>query len=329
MSKCIIFHHDDADGYAAGYLALKYEGERGIFEDLSTEEMNYNKEFPLDKIEKGDKIYIVDYSIEPKEMLDLLKITKNVIWIDHHISAIKKYDDWNDLIFEATGVELIKGIRLVGLSGCALTYLYLFGGYTDIAMMELRTVANDKQIFNDLNEDFKSTSQRYLYLINDWDIWAHESPDSERLQIAIANQLSMDMMLQLDRDLDDKLLNYFIEKGKNYIEYRDIWSSGFMKRYGFETAIEDLNGRLRPIFVANLGNANSKFFGDLINRYDAVVTMCYNGDLWNFSIYSVKEDFDCSEIARHFGGGGHKGASGFSLHEPFTKSTIFTKSARG
>ena len=35
--------------------------------------------------------------------------------------------------------------------------------------------------------------------------------------------------------------------------------------------------------------------------------------MYKCSIYSVKEDFDCSKFAEKFGGGGHKGAAGFSL----------------
>lgn len=329
--KCIIFHHNDADGYAAGYVAMKYEGERGKYNYIETEVLDYSTEFPIEKVNKDDKVYIVDYSIEPNEMINLLKITKNVIWIDHHISAIEKYDDeWLDLITEATDLDGIKGLRVNGISGCALTWLYCCTGWNENALQELRdTSINEEEVCKILTEDFEDLSHKYLIYINGWDIWKHDFPESEQLQIAISNILSMDLIMSLDHDTNNTLLKYFIEKGKNYIEYRDMWSSGFMKRYGFETVIEDLNGRLRPIYVANLGNANSKFFGDLINQYDAVVTMCFDGEKWNFSIYSVKEDFDCSQIASYFGGGGHKGAAGFSLNEPFTKSTIFTKSARG
>lgn len=155
----------------------------------------------------------------------------------------------------------------------------------------------------------------------------HRYKESEQLQIAISNQLSISLISQIDSN--PKLLEYFLEKGKDYIEYRNIWSVGFMKRYGFETILEDTGGNFRKVFVANLGNANSKFFGDLINDYDAVITMCFNGDFWNYSIYSNKDYFDCSKIAMFFGGGGHKGAAGFILQQPFTKDTIFTKSSRG
>ena len=327
MYKVKIFHHDDADGYASAYLVSKAL-KNSKWDSLEFIEMNYNKEFPLDIIDENTQVYIVDYSINPEDMIKLLRITTDIIWIDHHISAINKYDDWMDLIEESSGINNISGIRVNGLSASALCYLYFFGGWTENALQELRdTSINEDEVLKVLTSDFKDKASEWIYLIDSWDIWRPNVPQAEQLQIAISNQLSIDLMSHIDNN--SKLLEYFLEKGKNYIEYRDIWSSGFMKRYGFETIIEDLDGYFRKIFVANLGNANSKFFGSLIDDYDAVVTMCFNGEDWNYSIYSNKDYFDCSKIASHFGGGGHKGASGFRLNQPFTKNTIFTKSARG
>lgn len=151
----------------------------------------------------------------------------------------------------------------------------------------------------------------------------HRYKESEQLQIAISNILDITLIMEMDHneDLVDKLL----EKGKCYIEYRNQWSDQFMKRYAFETVLEYIDGSYKHILVANLGNANSKFFGNRISCYDAVVTQCFDGDKWNFSIYSEDEDFDCSLVARYFGGGGHKGAAGFTSKNPFTKSIILMR----
>lgn len=327
MKKIRIFHHDDADGYAAGYLAYKYEAERVENNStIRTYDINYNKEFPLELINSEDKVYILDYSIHPSDMIKLLRITKNVIWIDHHISSIEKYDDWNDLIEKASGLESIKGIRVNGISGCALTYLYLFNHWNEDALIEFRdTISTENELVTTLTKDFEDSAPKYLQYINDWDIWCHKFPESEMLQIAIANNLSIDLILNLDLDTDESNLNKLLEKGKCYIEYRNQWSDQFMKRYAFETVLEYIDGSYKHILVANLGNANSKFFGNRISCYDAVVTQCFDGDRWNFSIYSEDEDFDCSLVARYFGGGGHKGAAGFTSKNPFTKSIVLMR----
>lgn len=73
--KC--FYHLDLDGKCAGYYVWHYAclGE----EDEKPEnfiKINYGMEFPLNKIEKDERVFIVDFSIEPEDMRELLKITK-------------------------------------------------------------------------------------------------------------------------------------------------------------------------------------------------------------------------------------------------------------
>ena len=68
---------------------------------------------------------------------------------------------------------------------------------------------------------------------------------------------------------------------------------------------------------------NSDIFLNHINEYDLVVSYIYNGNTYSYSIYSKNENVDCSKIAELFGGGGHKGASGFS-----TKHLVITKNGK-
>lgn len=107
-----IFYHADTDGRCAGYIVAK-KIKVDNPEDLI--EMEYGKKFPFNKINKDENVYIVDYSIEPDEMLKLLKLTENVVWIDHHISTISKYKDFP---------KTIKGVREDGRAGCVLTWDY-------------------------------------------------------------------------------------------------------------------------------------------------------------------------------------------------------------
>ena len=47
--------------------------------------------------------------------------------------------------------------------------------------------------------------------------------------------------------------------------------------------------------------------------YEGFACFWYKDDKWNFSLYSEK--VDCSVIAKGYGGGGHKGAAGFTTEE--------------
>ena len=45
----------------------------------------------------------------------------------------------------------------------------------------------------------------------------------------------------------------------------------------------------------------------------------FDGSKWTVSIYSTNKNIDCSELAKKYGGGGHKGAAGFQCENlPFS-----------
>ena len=74
----ILYHHD-ADGYCAGYWAYKK------FADQKPEMImaDYGMSMSwMNRVEPDEKIIIVDYSLDVIDMEKLLRITKDVIWID-------------------------------------------------------------------------------------------------------------------------------------------------------------------------------------------------------------------------------------------------------
>lgn len=110
-----VFYHNDLDGQCAANIIAKPVS----FDASNFIEMQYGKAFPFDIIAQDETVYILDYSIEPEEMEQLLEITTNIVWIDHHITAINKYADFP---------HQIAGIRKDGVAGCVLTYQYSYPG---------------------------------------------------------------------------------------------------------------------------------------------------------------------------------------------------------
>ena len=111
--KC--FYHADADGRCAGFWVCLNVGITDTYKPEFIE-INYGKPFPFERIGQDEQVYIVDYSIEPAEMLQLLEITKDITWIDHHKTAIEKYADFP---------HAIRGVRYDGVAGCMLAYCYI------------------------------------------------------------------------------------------------------------------------------------------------------------------------------------------------------------
>lgn len=49
-----------------------------------------------------------------------------------------------------------------------------------------------------------------------------------------------------------------------------------------------------------------------------MIVFVRDGKKWTVSLYSKKDNVDCSKIATKYGGGGHKKAAGFECYElPF------------
>jgi len=115
-----VFYHNDNDGKCAAHLIYAYYNIDPP--DVASEipitfiSMEYGKPFPFSEIAPNEKVYIVDFSIEPQEMEELLQITEDVIWIDHHKTALEKY---NGMFTE------LDGLRSVSLAGCENTWKYL------------------------------------------------------------------------------------------------------------------------------------------------------------------------------------------------------------
>lgn len=292
--KC--FYHGDNDGKCAGFWVYL---SAGIYDGYEPEMImiNYGMEFPFDKINENEQVYIVDYSISPDEMRRLLTITKDVTWIDHHKTAIAKYEN-----FEYP----LRGVRYDGVAGCMLTYCYLHHmtqrGSGDIKPFDLSMI-----------ED----APMFTKLIADYDVWTFEYGDDTRyFQTSFSSydtEPENDIWYNL---LSDENEQKYIEEGKIMIKHRDGFAKDYCKCKGFETEFEG-----HKCFAMNLGLCGSDYFKSIDNgNYDILITFSYNGEDWSVSLYS--KTVDVSDIAKKYGGGGHMGAAGFTTNELLFKRVI-------
>lgn len=282
-----VFYHSDNDGKCAGYWVKTLNKLTDNFTDEYIK-INYGIEFPFDSIGKNEIVYIVDCSISPEEMDKLLEITSNVIWIDHHKSAIEKYKNYD---------KDVKGLRYDGIAGCMLTYCYLFFLTDGVKEFEPEMV---------------ESAPLFTKLIADYDVWTFEFGDKTRRfqkgfelyphepEDKIWDNLWGNIFCESDE------MNRIIEAGKIIIEYRKCMMAEYCENKGFEASLEDYK-----CFAINMAMVSSDdFVIDNINDYDILIGFSYDGDNWNYSLRSTK--VDCAVLAMKYGGGGHKGAAGFS-----------------
>jgi len=246
--------------------------------------INYNKEFPFDEIEKDETVYIVDFSIETSDMDKLLEITKDIHWIDHHKTSIEKYEGYD---------KEIKGLRVDGEAGCVLSYKYMYGDSKEVPY--------------------------FTRLIGDRDIWKFKYGETTRNfcmgLLCFDTSMPSDVFAELQYDMNK--VHEILKIGMIVKKFRDNQAKKYRETFGFEIEFEGYN-----CFAMNIGQAGSEYFGKKINEYDILISFVYDGStgIWLLSLYTENKEIDVSEIAKKYGGGGHKGAAGFTSKDfPFKK----------
>lgn len=268
-----VFHHNDLDGRCSAYLVYKHHNDGKKAEFI---EINYNKQFPFEKVLLNEDVFIVDFSISPDEMEQLMLITKNVVWIDHHKTAIEKYKD-----FETN----LNGIRDDKYCGAMLTYKY----------------------FNPENE-----VPLYVSLVNDHDLWKFEYKDmTKSFQLLMDSFYYKDWISGFCRAESSHGLEEIIKNGSLLLEYKKVQNKISADSNSFVINFEGL----RFLAINQGGNSSileSKFDPE---KHDAYMLFSMGKDKkFKISLFTEKE-IDLSIIALKYGGGGHKKACGFYIKD--------------
>jgi len=277
-----IIHHDDLDGRCSAAIAYRYLQKFNYNnEQIKIFEIDYETPFPIDKIVKNEKVYVLDFCLENDEInKKLLNITKNVIWIDHHKTSLEKKD-----------IKDLDGIRDTTRAACVLTW----------------------EFFHKKDDKVPDTVE----YISDMDAWLWKERDiSEPFTAALMIEPHKPKDKIWDEIIYDPLaykpISKLIQDGKICIKFRKAISEEYMNKYGFEVDFEG-----KKCFACGFFMFGSMPFGYRIKKYDMCISFEYNGEKFLYGLYSEK--VDVSKIAEKYKGGGHKGASGFSAKELLIK----------
>lgn len=306
-----IISHDDLDGYASAWIVKNFliDNEDVQEDQIIITNTGYNQDPNLKKIKHLDEVYITDYSLKPKVMNELLQITQNVIWLDHHKSALEYIPEYS---------LKVKGKQIIGMSATALTYLWFY------APKEIL----DKSV-SEMENYLNKNARRWINLVDAWDCWKLESKyrkQAELLNIYLSEQLSLEMIEKLAIN-DEEYLDDLLLKGSIYEEYKRLCDKNHIKYSSYEINILVNNKKYKALMV-NGGSFSSLAFGDNIDKYDICICYLNSGDNIKVSLYSNKDYIDCSKLCKSFGGGGHKSAAGFNIPFPSEESlNLFKKDA--
>lgn len=243
-------------------------------------------EKPMPDFKAGDDLYILDFSYPPSVIIAAAHKANSITLIDHHKSAQEEHD-----LYWATHA-LPANVKILfdqDHSGCVLAWKHFFAAQP---VPEL------------------------LNIIEDHDLWRFRLANTRSIMCALHAKIPFKIQ-KLNKLYGNASIQKIERIGKLLFDQR----SGSIKRLIVKKhpiqlgAYTGLAVNAPPEFSNELGHElakESKTFG---------LTYQYDGDSgrWWFAIRSTAE-YDVSEIAKQYGGGGHKNAAGFSVdREQFEK----------
>lgn len=297
----IIYHSGDFDGIFCREIAHHFLGDKAEY-------IGWNFGDPKIPFPKEGPVYILDLSPECLEAqvpnppeTDCLS---RMIWIDHHKTSIEK---WN---------PNIPGYRIDGVAACRLAWQW----FQHPACRKLSPFPK---------EDF--TERRVVEplavrLAGEYDIWDKRDPDAETFQYA----LRVSPLTPAGwTELFNMKMNETVQVTEGEIMVRGMLVAGRVAQsYAQLTDAEVCNSRTwimewegLKFLCVNSARFNSLLFAakDVPETgHDALLGFYFNGKVWTVSLYHAKHrtDLDLSVIVQKHGGGGHRGACGFTCDKP-------------
>ena len=326
INKIYIIHHDDMDGKFAGYVVKQYCETVREITDIEYIEANYSSN-PLQNLYDKDLsnalIFIVDYSTSVEAMVCLFRNAtvkeRNVIWIDHHISAIDKFNRLYPRIYNIPGLRISDE-----LCGAELTYLYLYENVKNISRDPFvpNYIKDSKEVTrNNLVTLIEESDMSTLGIVGDYDTFRVNSEDAQAFHLyfrtycpefRISNECDEFFNIVLNKDNLDSIL----KDGKIMKDYVDSNNKFILDTIGCKSTLrkfEDIE-----IIAVNTNMRNSTMFDSVKDDYEVGVVYHYNAKIGRmlYSLYRLNKNperfISCAKIAESFGGGGHERAAGFS-----------------
>lgn len=239
--------------------------------------MNYGEPVPFEKL-IGKIVYMLDFCFKRPVIEELANKVQKLIIIDHHKTAQEDLENLS-----------LSNVRIcfdMGHSGCQLTWNY----------------------FQTRIEAKKITIPWVVDYVEDRDLWTWILPFSKELNALISvYDHTFEEWDKLEKMAWEGIEN-LSKFGALVLKYKNQLINRLIKN-AYQSSIDGhcVDVVNSPIFQSEIGELlcqkGNKFGVCYFNRSDGKR---------QFSLRS-KNDFDVSEVAKKFGGGGHKQASGFEI----------------
>ncbi|MBU8880871.1 oligoribonuclease [Bacillus sp. FJAT-29790] len=297
-----LLSHNDLDGVGCGILAKLAFGEQVKVRYNSVSGLDREVEWFLENDHKDTFLIITDLSVneENEKRLDAFyQAEGKVQLLDHHKTALHFNEyEWGHVLVEDDEGKLT--------SATSLLYEYL--------------------VTHQLMEPSNATAE-FVELVRQYDTWEWEKNDNQQ-----AHRLNALFFLVSIEEFEEKMINrlktsnhfHFDEFEMKILDMEEDKIERYIRRKRREIVQTQVDGYFAGIIYAEsyhseLGNELGKEYPHL----DYIVILNIGGKRVGFR--TIHDHIDVSEVAGHFGGGGHAKASGCSLsNEAYKRFVVET-----
>ncbi len=272
--KCF-YHKADLDGRCSAAIV------RRRYPDCQLIGIDYGEDFPWAAVKRGEKVFMVDFCLEP--FADMIKLGNlvDLVWIDHHDSAITAHAQTN---------LRISGDRQNGIAACVLTWQYLYP---------------------------QSLVPWGVEKLGLYDVWEHANPAVKSFQCGMwLEDTGPESTIWATIFANDMAwVAEVLSRGNTVQLHQSQRNSAYSSVCAFETTLHG-----QPALAINSGLANSLLFDTQWddNRHQIMMAFVWAKKQWKVSLYSKKDGPAVNQIAALYGDGGHKHAAGFHCDDlPF------------
>lgn len=275
MNKILCIHHTDLDGAAsAAVVGLAHQTDQ-----VTYIKYNFGQELKPEWLGGYDKIYAVDISFRDEPWVYELP---NLIWIDHHKTAIDSYQG-----------PSLPGLRKIGKGACELCWEYFFPDQECPELIQYLSTYDvwDKARFNwEIIEKIE------------WGAKAKYGIDPALIIYDLVRSIEPNSIIIDDlRDSGELILNYQTRVYKSRLKE---YGMEFPNFFGYRVLAMCTQDFTAKTFEAQWDP----------EKYDIMMPFCFHpAGFVRCSLYTSKDEIDCSSLAAYLGGGGHRGAAGFQI----------------
>lgn len=335
MNPICFYHKADLDGVCSAAIVKHFVPECELYG------IDYGDEFPWDLVRPGPEaetdplwmhlfkpengykcgdnwetftvkkrtVYMVDFSLPYENMFYMAKVS-NLTWLDHHKTAL-----------EANADLRARGMRDTTRAACELAWVWM-SLFPDPEKM------TDSYTFEEFDVDLPEA----VRLLGRYDVWDKDHPEWESRILPFQygmrtftwsydpNSTSWGTLFAANSAVTEFVARV-VAHGESILRYQaEVNRKACEAGAHYHTILAPMPGQIGTApypyraLCCNTTTNNSRFFDGFFDpeKHDVMCAYSQRSDgKWKVSLYTTKDEIDCGAIAKSWGGGGHRRASGF------------------